>query len=131
MEVLIKKYTYSGDDGELNKLIDYAISNIIKPRLGDRQIALEKLWDAFERIKTYYEKNDKKKSVAELIEKASEGFPDFNDLINAEMTYLTKVGNRYRIRHHETDKIEISSSHHIDYLFYRMMSMISLLIKYI
>lgn len=47
------------NDVELNKLIDEAKERFLKP--NDQNIALEKLWDAFERIKTYY--GPKKRSL--------------------------------------------------------------------
>ena len=47
------------NDVELNKLIDEAKERFLKP--DDQNIALEKLWDAFERIKTYY--GPKKRSL--------------------------------------------------------------------
>ena len=74
---------------------------------------------------------DKKTSVMALITSASEGSSDFYILLDTELKALTSIGNSYRIRHHETDKVEIKSGSHIDYLFYRMMALISLLVKYI
>lgn len=130
-EVLVKNYCHSGNDTELNRLIDTAINHITKPKIEDRQIAIEKLWDAFERIKTYYGYN-KPQSAKKLIKIVSEGSEDFESLINEEMVNnLTKIGNDFRIRHHETNKIKINSVKHIDYLFYRMMSLISLLVSYL
>ena len=131
LDNIIKNYCHTGTDVELNKLIDLAIKTIIEPKLEDRQIALEKLWDSFERIKTYHAGVDKKTSVMALITAASEGSNDFYNLFDTELKALTTIGNDYRIRHHETSKIEIKSGRHIDYLFYRMMSLISLLVKYI
>lgn len=112
------------NDNELDMLINEAKDRFFIPK--DKQIALEKLWDAFERLKTYYQSN-KKKSSTELINKASKDF-DFK-LIEDEFRLLTKIGNEYRIRHHETDKIEVKNSKHVDYLFFRMLSLIDLCIK--
>lgn len=131
LDVLVKNYSHTGSDKELNKLIDEAIKHIIKPNFEDRQIAIEKLWDAYERIKTYHS-NNKAQAAKSLIKIVSEGSQEFESLINEEMVNsLTKVGNNFRIRHHEKGKIEINSVKHIDYLFYRMMSMISLLVAYL
>ncbi|NFG27690.1 hypothetical protein FC777_11245 [Clostridium botulinum] len=130
LEVLVRNYCHTGNDDELNKLIDESIANIKKARIEDRQIAIEKLWDAFERIKTYYSSN-KSTSAKELVATAAEGSFEFEELLNVEMKALKDIGNNYRIRHHETNKIKIESIKHIDYLFYRMMSMISLLTSYI
>ncbi|SDP76243.1 AbiJ-NTD4 domain-containing protein [Clostridium gasigenes] len=130
LEVLVKNYCHTGNDKELNQLIDEAIQNIIKVKMQDRQRAIEKLWDAFERIKTYY--GDKKAtSAVELIKLASESSSEFEALINVEMKQLTNIGNDYKIRHHEKNRIKITSVKHIDYLFYRMMSLISLFVSYI
>ncbi|NFO39877.1 hypothetical protein FDB42_07075 [Clostridium botulinum] len=130
LSVLVRNYCHTGTDDELNKLIDESIVNIKKARIEDRQIAIEKLWDAFERIKTYYSSN-KSTSANELAGTAAEGSIQFKKLLSDEMLALKDIGNNYRIRHHETDKIKIESIKHIDYLFYRMMSMISLLTSYI
>lgn len=109
------------DDDELNKLIKDAKDRFFNPK--DKQIAIEKLWDAFERIKTYYEGN-KKVSSEKLVSIVSK---DFNsELIDNEFQILTKVGNEYRIRHHETDKKEITETKYINYLFFRMLSLIDL-----
>jgi len=44
---------------------------------------------------------------------------------------LTSIGNKYRIRHHETDKIDITDVRYYDYLFNRCLSLIALAIKYL
>ena len=109
------------DDEDLNKLIQESKDRFMNP--NDKQIALEKLWDAFERIKTYYEK-DKKKSVQVLISKVSNDFD--KEIIENEFNHLTKIGNDFRIRHHETNKKPISDNKHLNYLFFRMLSLIDL-----
>lgn len=123
VELLFDRKTKTNDQ-ELDSLINEAKDRFFIPK--DKQIALEKLWDAFERIKTYFDSN-KKKSSSELVSIASDGF-NF-EFIENEFKLLTKIGNEYRIRHHETDKIEVSKSKHIDYLFFRMLSLIDLCIK--
>jgi hypothetical protein len=123
VELLFDRKTKTNDQ-ELDSLINEAKDRFFIPK--DKQIALEKLWDAFERIKTYFDSN-KRKSSSELVSIASDGF-NF-EFIENEFKLLTKIGNEYRIRHHETDKIEVSKSKHIDYLFFRMLSLIDLCIK--
>lgn len=114
------------DDVELDKLIKEAKNRFFNPQ--DKQIALEKLWDAFERLKTYFGTN-KKNSASKLVDVVSENFD--NELIGNEFTLLTKIGNDFRIRHHEVGKKEITGNHHIDYLFFRMLSLITLSLKFI
>jgi hypothetical protein len=84
------------------------------------------LWGAFERIKTFYDTN-KRLSAEELINKISTDFD--KDFIKDEFDKLTKIGNNYRIRHHEKDKIEITDIKHIDYLFLRMLALLNLCLE--
>ena len=108
VELLFDRKTKTNDE-ELDSLINEAKDRFFIPK--DKQIALEKLWDAFERIKTYYDSNKKKSSI-ELVKKASDGF-DFK-FIEDEFRLLTKIGNEYKIKHHETDKVEVTKSKHTD-----------------
>jgi len=111
------------DDEELNDLINEAKSRFLNPT--DKHIALEKIWDAFERIKTYYDSGkNKSKSTDQLIENISSNFN--KELFEEEFRKLTSIGNNYRIRHHETDKLEISDPKHLNYLFFRMLTLIDL-----
>jgi hypothetical protein len=111
-------------DEELDKLIEEAKERFHKT--SDKQIALEKLWDAFERIKTFY---GSKKNVSgeKLVELISTNFDKV--FIDEEFKSLTKIGNNYRIRHHEKDKIEIKDIKHIEYLFLRMLALLNLCLE--
>lgn len=120
IELLFDKKVETNDE-ELNVLINEAKDRFFNPK--DKQIAVEKLWDAFERIKTYFDDN-KKESAERLVNLASNEFD--KRLINDEFEILTKFGNDYRIRHHETNKKEIKNPKHLNYLFFRMLSLIDL-----
>ena len=116
-------------DPELNRLVSDAAGKIRLPKLEDRKLALDKLWDAFERSKTYFledGKGDKRKSVDRVLDKLSGNDTNFRQLLNDECLALTKIGNDYQIRHYEKGKIAIENSYEIDYLFYRMFSYINL-----
>ena len=111
-------------DQELNELIKESKNRFLNPK--DKHIALEKIWDAFERIKTYYGSN-KKNSVNILIEKIS---IEINEAeFQNEFKTLTLIGNNYRIRHHEKDKKELKEESQIDYLYFRVLTLIDLCIK--
>ena len=56
---------------------------------------------------------------------------DFAELFNTEFMILTDIGNKYRIRHHETNKIDIIDIRYYDYLFNRCLSLIALAIQYL
>ncbi len=118
---LLFQRTADTKDSDLNSLIEEAKNRFFIP--GDKQIALEKLWDAFERLKTYFS-TEKKDSAKELVGIVSKDF-DY-DVINKEFQELTDIGNSFRIRHHETDKKEITDVKHLNYLYFRMLSLIDL-----
>jgi hypothetical protein len=123
IELLFESNAVTQDD-ELNALVNEAKNRYL--RTGDQHVALEKIWDAFERIKTYYGA-DKKKASQQLISEMAKEI-DVGQL-NQEFEQLTKIGNTYRIRHHETDKIEINDDTQIKYLFFRMLSLIDLALE--
>lgn len=59
------------------------------------------------------------------------GNQKYIDLFNDEFTTLTKIGNTFRIRHHETNKINITDNRYYDYFFNRCLSLIALAIQYL
>lgn len=93
--------------------------------------SVEKLWDAFERLKTYYTHLDKKGSVEQIINSISGGKQEYIKLFNDEFKQLTDIGNDYRIRHHETNKIDIEDTRYYDYLFNRCFSLVALTVQYL
>lgn len=116
------------NDIELNKLIEESKDRFVS---NDRQVAIEKLWDAFERLKTHFlnEGLDKKESSKKIVELVSADF-DFN-FINDEFFKLKDIGNNdYRIRHHETDKKELKPIH-LNYFYFRMLALIDLCLVYL
>ncbi|MXZ91669.1 MAG: hypothetical protein F4W95_09290 [Chloroflexi bacterium] len=89
---------------------------------------MEKLWDAWERLKTI-EDVDKKKGVKVLLDKAAGSSQSkFRDLIEKEAIALTGAGNGLSIRHSETTQERLESSEQVDYLFLRMFSLIHLIL---
>ena len=97
---------------------------------GHKNIAVEKAWDAFERLKTYYDSN-KRKSLSHVLNNMSGGDKQFYELYDAEFGALTKIGNTFRIRHHETDKIDINDERQYDYFYRRCLSLITTALMYL
>lgn len=116
------------NDSDLNSLIEEAKERFFNPK--DKQVALEKLWDAFERLKTYFSSEglNKKQSAEKLVNLIFENFD--KEFIEEEFDKLTKIGNNYRIRHHETGKKELTAVH-INYFFFRMLSLIDLCLTFL
>lgn len=113
------------------ELLQEAILLHRSPYPADIRDAVEKLWDAYERLKTYYTTMNKRDSAAKIVSDISGGQADYITLFDTEFQALTKIGNNFRIRHHETDKVEITDVRHYDYFFNRCLSLIALAIQYL
>lgn len=111
------------DDHEFNKLVEQAFQSYKEARIDT---ATEKIWDAFERIKTFYKQYDKKGSITKLIDIVSKNNAEYREMVEEEFTSLTKLGNDFRIRHHETNKKDICCKEHYDYLFHRCIAVLRL-----
>ncbi len=115
----------------IQDLLHTAVAFYKSPHPENHQLAVEKIWDAFERLKTYYTAYDKKHSVEKIISDMAPEQEEFKALLDAEFKALTEIGNNYRIRHHETNKIDITDYRHYDYFFNRCLSLIALAIQYL
>ena len=118
---------------ELQKLLEEAVALHKSRRQEDHHLATEKIWDAFERMRSYYmdAKTDKKASADIIINQMAKGDTTYFDLFKCEFLKLGKIGNEYRIRHHETYKTDIPFDDYYDYFFGRCFSLIVLALKYI
>jgi len=125
MDNLVNNLPIKTNDHELNNFIKLAIENIHKPKLSDRKFALEKIWDAYERMKTFYGL-EKKNSAKQLVQNVAAGTDNFDTFLNSEFKTLTDIGNDFQIRHFEKGTFPINEVKHIDYLFYKMIALISL-----
>lgn len=61
-----------------------------------------------------------------LVTNIAAGTSQFDLLLDNEFKTLTSIGNDYQIRHFEQGKIKITTMKQVDYLFYRMISLIDL-----
>lgn len=118
---------------ELRKLLEESIALHKSRRMEDHHLATEKIWDAFERMRSYYmdEKTDKKASANKIISQMTDGNKTYFDLFSGEFLELGKFGNDYRIRHSEIGKIDIPNDDYYDYFFSRCFAMIVLVLRYI
>ena len=127
----IEAVTNSIKEHGTKELLDDAINFFKKPNPTERRIAVEKMWDALERLKTYYTTLDKKASAEKIVNDMANDQAEFVKLFNDEFRALTEMGNRFRIRHHETNKIDIIDIRHYDYFFNRCLSLISSAVQYL
>lgn len=123
---LVRDTTFqTGDDG-LDEYLDRAKTKFLDPDPAMHREARESLWFAWERLKTIETGKDKKEKANALLGRAST--VPFREHLDMEARELTCIGNKFRIRHSETDKIPLDEPHHVDYLFYRLFAMIHMLL---
>lgn len=115
----------------IKDLLNEAIEKHMQPTFQAHRDAVEKIWDALERLKTYYTSLDKKASANQLVIDISNGRTEYYTIFDAEFKALTDIGNDFRIRHHETSKIDISDIRHYDYFFNRCLSLIATAIQFL
>ena len=115
----------------LKDLLMEAIQKHKSPYPQDQKDAVEKIWDAFERMKTYYGNLSKKDSADAIIRDMANNREEYIDLFKTEFRSLTDIGNGFCIRHHETNKIDITDTRHYDYFFNRCLALIAIAIQFL
>lgn len=120
--------SFNTGDAKLNGILEDSRRKYLSPDPQVRKEAVERLWDAWERLKTVENPSDKKDSITLLLNKAALE-QNFRDLLEEEARKLTSIGNTFHIRHSEVSQTEIREAAHFDYLFHRLFSMILLLIN--
>jgi|GEM_PF-235308 len=128
MQDILAETFFQTGDRETDRLLKAAKRKITSPHMEDRRDALEKLWDAFERIKTL-EPGSNKQAQAEALLNHIGTDSKFRTTIGEEAKQLTTIGNTFQIRHSETSQEPLKTSDQIDYLAHRMFSFIRLVLK--
>ena len=126
-DALADAFFHSGD-AETDRLLEDSRRLILLPHIEDRRNALEKLWDAFERIKTLEPGNDKRAQAMALLDKAVKA-PRLREFLEKEAKELTAIGNNLQIRHFEKTQEKLERPEEVDYLFHRMFSFIRLVLR--
>ena len=116
-------------DGETDRLLETARQQIVRPKIEDRRDALEKLWDAFERLKTLEPGPNNRIQAEKLLDRAATSGTSFRQVLDAEALALTKIGNTFRIWHSETGQEDFRSPEQVDYRFGRLFAFIRLILK--
>ena len=118
---------HTGDD-VLDGLLETARYKFLSHDPNVRRESLEKLWDAWERLKTLDTPSNKRLSIQNLLDQvASE--QTYRSLLEAEARALTDIGNTLQIRHHEIGKPPISGDTQVDYLFHRLFALVLLILQ--
>lgn len=120
----LKQPDVNSSDNLINEKIEESKLYIRSEESNKKQMAVEQIWDAFERLKTLYSE-DKKTSAEKLITTVSNGSETIKDLLEKEFKDLTKIGNGFQIRHFENGKEPLESDEFREYLYFRMLTLIS------
>ncbi len=123
---LFSTTSFHSGDSETDRLLEEARAQFTSPYENVRRDALEKLWDAFERIKTLESGKDKRQRASRLLDRVASG--KFRQTLENEARELTDIGNSFRIRHSETCQEPLTSSTQVDYLFHRLFSFLRLVL---
>jgi len=123
----LRATVFQTGDSVLNSMLEDARKKFLDPDDRVHKESLEKLWDAWERLKTLVN-TDKKSGIQILLEKAS---PEerFRSELEKEARTMTEIGNRFQIRHSEVNQIPLTLPEHVDYLFHRLFALITLILR--
>lgn len=113
-------------DSTLDDLLRRARDGFRDPSPDTRRLALEKLWDAWERLKTLDDGADKKRSTTQMLDRIATE-PTFRGLLETEAKALTGIGNDFHIRHFEVDRAPLINDAQVDYFFHRMWALVWLI----
>jgi hypothetical protein len=119
---------FHSGDAETDRLLEDSHNLILSPRVEDRRNGLEKLWDAFERIKTLEPGNDNRAQTTALLDKTAQA-PRLRGFLENEAKELTTIGNNLQIRHFERTQEKLERPEEVDYLFHRMFSFIRFVLR--
>ena len=128
-EELVSAQFRTGDN-DLDGLLETARRNFLHPDEATRREALKALWDAWERLKTLGSGSDKKSQAKALLDDtAGSSSSKFRQALEQEATELTSIGNKFQIRHSETNQERLARSEHVDYLFHRLFALIHVILR--
>lgn len=114
-------------DALTDSLLETARNRFLAPRVEDRRDGLEKLWDAFERIKTL-DGPDKRSAATSLLDRAAKSGSLFRQVLELEARALTDIGNNHLIRHFEKSQEPVETTGQVDYLFGRLFAFLHLVL---
>ncbi|MET2521736.1 AbiJ-NTD4 domain-containing protein [Ralstonia pseudosolanacearum] len=123
----LRNATFKTGDSLLDGMLEEARTKFSNRDPVIRREGMERLWDAWERLKSMAH-TDKKQSITVILDRAA-GDPSFRKLLEEEATQLNEIGNSRLIRHHELKQMPVFDTDHVDYLFHRLFAMIQLLIR--
>lgn len=125
---LLTHSAFHTGDAALDLLLVESLKKFGDPDPSVRREGLEKLWDAWQRLRSLEDPTELKRSAKKLIGLAE---PDdsFATRLSDDALALNAIGNDFMIRHFETSKLPLHSDLSVDYLFHRMFALVYRLLK--
>ena len=117
-------------DNELDNMLEIAQQKFLDSDDTIRYEALQALWDSWERLKTTLSESGKKQQIKLILDQvAGTDSPKFRETLEKDAKELTCIGNRFHIRHSETNQERLNHQDHIDYLFHRLFALVQLILR--
>lgn len=119
------------NEPRLQDLLVEAILLYKSPNPNSNKLAVEKIWDALENLKTYFIDSKKKQADQKVSDILGAGDAQISKIFEKELSELGNIGNNYHIRHYNDKQVAVTDSRHYDYFFNRCLSLIALAIQYL
>ncbi|GGI20488.1 AbiJ-NTD4 domain-containing protein [Oxalicibacterium faecigallinarum] len=124
----LKKTLFNTGDRTLDNMLDECRAKFSDRNPLVRREALERLWDAWERLKSLADPSDKKRSIKIVLD-AVTSVPSLRERLETEAIELNSIGNSHLIRHSEISQVPVIDVDQVDYLFHRLFAMIQLMLR--
>lgn len=124
----LKRTLFNTGDRTLDNMLDECRAKFSDRNPLVRREALERLWDAWERLKSLADPSDKKRSVKIMLD-AVTTVASLRERLEIEATELNSIGNSHLIRHSEISQVPVIDVGQVDYLFHRLFAMIQLMLR--
>lgn len=124
----LKRTLFNTGDRTLDNMLDECRAKFSDRNPLVRRESLERLWDAWERLKSLAEPGNKKQSVKIILD-AVTAEPSLRSRLDSEAIELTSIGNSHLIRHSEVNQVAVIDVDLVDYLFHRLFAMIKLMLS--
>lgn len=118
-------------DAELDAMLQDARARFTSRDRSDQAAALDKLWDAFERLKTLELGDPTKKTqpAQQLIQRAAAGSDTLAGHLHHEFRALTDIGNQFYIRLSEHGQHRLPEPAGVDYVFTRLLALTAFVLR--
>ena len=124
----LKQTVFRTGDITLNNMLEECRVKFTDRNPLVRREALERLWDAWERLKSLADPIDKKRSIKIILD-ALTSEQSVRERLEKEAVELTAIGNSHLIRHSEITQVPVIDVDLVDYLFHRLFSLIQLMLQ--